>query len=81
MRRDLKFCNESEFLMGCGSEFQSVGPGAAKALSPKVRCLVRRGGVMEGHVVEEEFELDVLLNRQPVELLEDMGVTCFLEQV
>lgn len=42
---------------------------------------VRRGGVMEGHVVEEEFELDVLLNRELVELLEDMGVTCFLEQV
>lgn len=23
LRRDLKFCHESEFLMGCGSEFQS----------------------------------------------------------
>lgn len=37
---------------------------------------VRRGGVMEARV-GEEFELDVLLNREPVELLEDMEVSCF----
>lgn len=39
---------------------------------------VSKGEVMEGLVGEEKFELDPLLNREPVELLEDMGVTCSL---
>lgn len=40
LRKDIKFCSESKFLVGFGSEIQSVGAAAAKARSPKVHCFV-----------------------------------------
>lgn len=39
-RRDLKVCNEFEFLVVCSSEFQNVQTAAAKARSLKVQCWV-----------------------------------------
>lgn len=63
-RRDFKFCNESQLLIGCGSELQTVETAVGKAVSRSVksrrqvgRCYWTRLVVMEGRVdEEEEFE-------------------------